>query len=228
MMISLEEPRHDAAIEALLDRSFGPDRFKKTAYKLREGVPPIPELGFVAIEHDELGNEILEGTIRYWPVTIGGTVPALLLGPIAVSERLQGGGLGNKLIRMSLNKAAALGHRAVILVGDAPYYARFGFTRDLTLNMTLPGPVDLDRFLGLELFPRALAGAAGMVTAPAADGGCAMHAGEDVLREARAGALFPRLISPLVSAFAAAPQEPTESRLWHARGYEFRGCPEKS
>lgn len=217
MMISLGEPRHDAAIEALLDRSFGPDRFKKTAYKLREGVPPIPELGFVAIEHDELGNEILEGTIRYWPVTIGGTIPALLLGPIAVSERLQGGGLGSKLIRMSLNKAAALGHRAVILVGDAPYYARFGFTRDLTLDMALPGPVDLDRFLGLELVPRALASAAGTVTAPVAEGGCAMPASEDVLPEAKAGALFPRLISPLVSAFSVAPRELTESRLWHAR-----------
>lgn len=217
MMISLEEPRHDAAIEALLDRSFGPDRFKKTAYKLREGVAPIPELGFVAIEHDELGNEILEGTIRYWPVTIGGTVPALLLGPIAVSDRLQGGGLGSKLIRMSLNKAAALGHRAVILVGDAPYYARFGFTRDLTLDMALPGPVDLDRFLGLELVPGALAGAAGMVTAPMADDDCAAPTDRDLLPEPKPVALFPRLITPLVSAFAAVPRELSESRLWRAR-----------
>lgn len=217
MMISLEEPRHDAAIEALLDRSFGPDRFKKTAYKLREGVAPIPELGFVAIEHDELGNEILEGTIRYWPVTIGGTVPALLLGPIAVSDRLQGGGLGSKLIRMSLNKAAALGHRAVILVGDAPYYARFGFTRDLTLDMTLPGPVDLNRFLGLELVSGALAGASGMVSAPAVDDGYAAPAGKELLPESNPVALFPSLISPLVSALAAAPRELSESRLWHAR-----------
>ncbi|MBK3775240.1 GNAT family N-acetyltransferase [Azospirillum aestuarii] len=217
MMISLEEPRHDAAIEALLDRSFGPDRFKKTAYKLREGVAPIPELGFVAIEHDELGNEILEGTIRYWPVTIGGTVPALLLGPIAVSDRLQGGGLGSKLIRMSLNKAAALGHRAVILVGDAPYYARFGFTRDLTLDMALPGPVDLDRFLGLELVSGALAGAAGMVTAPVADEGYGVPANEDARPVAGGTALFPRLISPLVSVFAASPRELSDSRLWHAR-----------
>lgn len=163
MIISLEESRHAAGIEALLDRSFGPDRFKKTAYKLRDGVDPIPELSLVAIEHDELGNEILEGTIRFWPVTIGGTVQALLLGPIAVSERLQGGGLGSKLIRMSLNKAAALGHKAVILVGDAPYYERFGFSRSLTLGMQMPGPVDLDRLLGLELVPGALAGATGMI-----------------------------------------------------------------
>ena len=163
MIITLEEARHAAAIEALLDRSFGPDRFKKTAYRLREGVTPLPELSLVAIEHDEMGNEVLEGTIRYWPVTIGGTVPALLLGPIAVAGHLQGSGLGSKLIRMSLNKAAALGHRAVILVGDAPYYARFGFSRERTLGMQMPGPVDPDRFLGLELVPGALAGAAGLV-----------------------------------------------------------------
>ncbi|WP_207455950.1 N-acetyltransferase [Azospirillum sp. SYSU D00513] len=167
MIITLEETRHAQPIEALLDRAFGPDRFKKTAYKLREGIAPLPELGFVAIEHDEHGNEVLEGTIRYWPVEVGGN-PSLLLGPIAVSERLQGAGLGSKLIRMSLNKAAAMGHRSVILVGDAPYYARFGFSRSLTLDMQLPGPVDLDRFLGLELVPGALAGVSGMVTAPAA------------------------------------------------------------
>ncbi|MCW2238138.1 GNAT family N-acetyltransferase [Azospirillum canadense] len=205
MIISLEEPRHAAAIEALLDRSFGPDRFKKTAYKLRDGVDPIPELSLVAIEHDEFGNEILEGTIRYWPVTIGGQVagsgvPALLLGPIAVSERLQGGGLGSKLIRMSLNKAAALGHRAVILVGDAPYYARFGFTRDLTLGMALPGPVDLDRFLGLELAPGALAGAAGMVGSA----------------EVGMPSVIPNGVAPLAMAFSAS-RDISESRLWRAR-----------
>ncbi len=215
MIISLEEPQHAAAIEALLDRSFGPDRFKKTAYKLRDGVDPIPELSLVAIEHDEMGNEVLEGTIRYWPVTIGGTVQALLLGPIAVSERLQGGGLGSKLIRMSLNKAAALGHRAVILVGDAPYYARFGFTRDLTLGMALPGPVDLDRFLGLELVPGALAGAAGMVgkaeTAPMVGDAVASIDVADV--EVGVSTLIPSTVAPLATTF----RKLTESRLWRAR-----------
>ena len=209
MIISLEEPRHGAAIEALLDRSFGPDRFKKTAYKLRDGVDPIPELSLVAIEHDEFGNEILEGTIRYWPVTIAGPVAgpvagsgvsALLLGPIAVTERLQGGGLGSKLIRMSLNKAAALGHRAVILVGDAPYYARFGFTRDLTLGMALPGPVDLDRFLGLELVPGALAGAVGMVGKA----------------EVGMSSVIPNGVAPLAMAISAN-RDISESRLWRAR-----------
>ncbi|MBP2311346.1 GNAT family N-acetyltransferase [Azospirillum soli] len=205
MIISLEESRHAAAIEDLLDRSFGPDRFKKTAYKLREGVDPIPELSLVAIEHDELGNEILQGTIRFWPVTIGGTVQALLLGPIAVSERLQGGGLGSKLIRMSLNKAAALGHEAVILVGDAPYYERFGFTRQLTLGMQMPGPVDLERLLGLELVPGALAGAAGMIgkveSAPVLD------------TAAPLSTLFSATVS---SAATSTGRAISESRLWRA------------
>ncbi|MGQ9371657.1 GNAT family N-acetyltransferase [Azospirillum sp. ST 5-10] len=163
MIVTTEEPRHAAAIEALLDRAFGPNRHAKTAYRLRDGVAPLPELCLVAIEHDDHGNEVLEGTIRYWPVLLGGMTPALMLGPIAVAPHWRGGGLGSKLIRMSLNKAAAAGHRAVILVGDAPYYGRFGFTRDLTLGLEMPGPVDPARFLGLELVPGALAGAAGVV-----------------------------------------------------------------
>lgn len=178
MIITTEEPRHAAAIEALLDKAFGPGRFTKTAYRLRDGVEPVGDLCLVAIDHDEDGNETLEGTIRYWPVTIGGSVPALLLGPIAVAPHWQGGGLGSKLIRMSLNKAAAAGHRIVLLVGDAPYYNRFGFRRDLTLPLSLPGPVDLDRFLGLEMVPGALAGITGMVgRTEAADVGFPVPAG---------------------------------------------------
>ncbi|WP_431855701.1 GNAT family N-acetyltransferase [Azospirillum sp.] len=164
MIITPELPRHAAAIESLLDTAFGPDRLSKTAYRLRDGVAPIPELCLVALGHDDLGNEVLKGTIRYWPVSIGeGKVPALLLGPIAVDPALQGSGLGSRLIRMTLNKAAAAGHRTALLVGDAPYYQRFGFTRDLTQALQFPGPVDLNRFLGLELVPGALDGASGMV-----------------------------------------------------------------
>ncbi|MCW2247279.1 putative N-acetyltransferase YhbS [Azospirillum fermentarium] len=178
MIITTEGPQHAAAIEALLDKAFGPGRFTKTAYRLRDGVEPVKDLCLVAIDHDEDGNETLEGTIRYWPVTIGGTTPALLLGPIAVAPHWQGGGLGSKLIRMSLNKAAAAGHRAVLLVGDAPYYNRFGFTRGLTLGMSLPGPVDLDRFLGLEMVPGALTGVTGMVgRAEAVDAGFPVPSG---------------------------------------------------
>lgn len=166
MIITVEEPKHAAAIEALLDASFGPDRFTKTAYRLRDGVDPIPALNLVAIEHDEHGREVVVGTIRYWPILVGGTVQSILLGPIAVAAHLQGSGLGSKLIRMSLNKAVALGHKSVILVGDAPYYERFGFSRALTLGMEMPGPVDMNRLLGLELVEGALSGAAGMIGKP--------------------------------------------------------------
>ncbi len=163
MIITVEEPKHAAAIEALLDASFGPDRFTKTAYRLRDGVESIPALNLVAIEHDEHGHEVVVGTIRYWPILVGGTTQSILLGPIAVAAHLQGSGLGSKLIRMSLNKAVAQGHKSVILVGDAPYYERFGFSRALTLGMQMPGPVDMSRLLGLELVEGSLAGAAGMI-----------------------------------------------------------------
>ena len=142
MNITIEQPHHAAAIDTLLDNSFGPHRAGKTVYRLRENVAPVPELSLVALEDDAV-----VGTIRYWPILIGGVTPTILLGPIAVASDLRSGGLGAQLIRQSLNRASAAGWRSVVLVGDAPYYSRFGFTRDLTLNMSLPGPVDLDRFL---------------------------------------------------------------------------------
>ena len=123
------------------------------SYRLRDGVDSIPALNLVAIEHDEHGREVVVGTIRYWPILVGGTTRSILLGPIAVAAHLQGSGLGSKMIRMSLNKAVALGHKSVILVGDAPYYERFGFSRALTLGMEMPGLVDMSRLLGLELVP---------------------------------------------------------------------------
>lgn len=162
MILTLEKPHQAADVEALLDIAFGPDRFRKTTYRLREGVAALPDLSYVALETGADGKDVVVGTVRYWPVMIGGT-PSVMLGPIAVAPHLQGTGVGSKLIRISLNKAFALGHRSVILVGDAPYYNRFGFTRDLTLAMHLPGPVDPARFLGLELVEGALAGVGGMV-----------------------------------------------------------------
>ena len=158
MPIIAEQPGHAGAIEDLLDVSFGGNRASKTVYRLRAGVPPVEELCYVAVRGDAV-----DATIRYWPVTIAGGLPALLLGPIAVAEHRRSEGLGGELIEFTLERAAALGHRAVLLVGDAPYYGRFGFSRSLTLGLTLPGPVDLDRFLGLELVPGALDGAAGPV-----------------------------------------------------------------
>lgn len=158
MPIIAEQPGHAGAIEDLLDLSFGGTRAGKTVYRLRDGVPPVEELCFVSVRGDAV-----DATIRYWPVSIGGSVPALLLGPIAVAEHLRGEGLGGEMITFTLERAAALGHRIVLLVGDAPYYQRFGFSRALTLDLSLPGPVDLDRFLGLELVPGALDGMTGAV-----------------------------------------------------------------
>ena len=158
MPIIAEQPEHSAAIEALLDIAFGGTRAAKTVYRLREGVAPLGDLGFVAIQ-----DGVLQGTIRYWPVTIAGTLPALLLGPVAVSEERRSEGLGAVLIEHTLARAAELGHRIVLLVGDAPYYGRFGFRRALTLGLELPGPVDLERFLGLDLAPGALDGVKGRV-----------------------------------------------------------------
>ena len=107
------------------------------------------------------GRELV-GTLRFWHVDAGG-VPALLLGPLAVAQSHRESGLGGALMRMGLARAASLGHEAVILVGDEPYYRRFGFTRASATALDLPGWYDPARFLGLELVPGALAGATGMV-----------------------------------------------------------------
>ena len=158
MIIEIEQPQHAAAIDGLLDLSFGSNRHGKTVYRLREGVAPIADLCLVAVEDGRV-----EGSIRYWPVLIGGVTPALLLGPIAIAPHRRGEGLGGQLIRQSLNRAAAAGHRIVLLVGDAPYYNKFGFTREGAQALSLPGPVDLERFLALDLVPGALDGVSGMV-----------------------------------------------------------------
>ena len=163
MDITVELPAHAGAIEQLLDTSFGPKRHTKTVYRLRKNVAPVADLSFVATDTDADGNEKLVGTIRYWPIMLGGTVPALLLGPIAIDPACRSGGLGGQMIRHSLARAAELGHRIVILVGDAPYYVRFGFSREKTLALSLPGPVDPARFLGLELVEGALEGVTGTV-----------------------------------------------------------------
>ena len=146
------------AREDLLDRCFGPARFAKTCERLREGRLPAEGLALVAAQ-----DRALVGTIRLWDVAAGPGRPALLLGPVAVEPRLQGLGLGSKLIRTALDRAAALGHRAVLLVGDAAYYRRFGFSAEPVAGLWLPGPVERERFLGLELAPGALSGARGSV-----------------------------------------------------------------
>ncbi len=152
-----ERPRDEAAREALLDRSFGPGRFTKTCERLRENRLPADGLSFVAVD----GTTVV-GTLRFWHVECGRKV-ALMLGPVAVDPATRSAGIGRALIEHGLKRAAKLGHDSVILVGDAPYYARFGFTASLTAKLALPGPVNVARFLGLELVPGALAGVSGRV-----------------------------------------------------------------
>ncbi len=153
-----DETRADvSARERLLDAAFGPERFAKTCERLREGRAPASGLALVACVGDEC-----VGTIRFWHVQAGERA-ALLLGPLAVDARHRALGLGRKLIVEGLFRAMQRGHKAVLLVGDAPYYNRFGFERALTRGLVLPGPVDDERFLGLELDPGALVGARGLV-----------------------------------------------------------------
>ena len=147
----LEKQEDAGAVDALVAQGFGPGRFAKTAYRLREGVRHLPELAFVAERDGEL-----VATVRYWPIDVVGT-PALMLGPLAVRNELRGQGIGIGLMERSLNKARALGHRAVLLVGDEPYYGRVGFKAIKPLGrITMPGPVDLGRLLGLALVEGAL------------------------------------------------------------------------
>ena len=143
--------------ESLLDRAMGPNRFAKTSERLRAGRLPAEGLALVA-----RSGEMLAGTVRLWHVAAG-SAPALLLGPLAVDPLFQGEGLGSRLMREALQRAQDLDHKAVILVGDAAYYSRFGFAHGPVAGLDLPGPVDRARFVGLELVEGALAGARGLV-----------------------------------------------------------------
>ena len=157
-----EQPEHLDTIEALVAEAFGPDRFHKTVYKLRDGVAPVAELGWVALDAD--GH--LQASIRYWPISIAGRWPAVLLGPVAVRPAMQGKGMGKALIRRTLALATSLGHRICVLVGDRDYYEPFGFVNAPKLGLELPGWVDLDRFQVKALAPGALNGVGGMIGKP--------------------------------------------------------------
>ncbi len=148
------------AREALLDRVWGSSRFQKTAERLREGRAPAQRLSFVATE-----GRRLVGTVRLWHVCAGPARPALLLGPLAVDETRRGRGIGTALTLRATAAARRLGHRAVLLVGDAPYYGRFGFSAEKTGGLWLPGPYERYRLLACELVPGALDAACGLVGA---------------------------------------------------------------
>ena len=154
-----ERPRDDSAIEEMTASAFGPDRFHKTVYRLREDVPPLKDLCFVAL--NQKGR--LVASIRNWPILINERWPAILLGPLAISPELRGLGYGKALMWHAMAQARMQGHSRIILVGDPEYYNQFGFRRDLALNIQLPGWVEERRFLALELVAGAMIGVHGMI-----------------------------------------------------------------
>jgi predicted N-acetyltransferase YhbS len=159
-VIRSERASDVVAREALLDACFGDNRHTRTCQRLRDGRAPAEGLALSALAQGRL-----VGTLRLWHVSAGG-VPALVLGPLAVDPSCRGLGVGAALMDRALAAAKARGHGAVVLLGDAPYYARFGFSGLKATELSLPGPFERDRLLGLELRDGALDGAWGMI-APA-------------------------------------------------------------
>jgi predicted N-acetyltransferase YhbS len=145
--------------EALLDACFGANRHTRTCQRLRDGRAPAEGLALSAVARGKL-----VGTLRLWHVSAGGA-RALMLGPLAVDEASRKLGVGAALIGHAIAIARQRGHGAVILLGDAPYYARFGFSAGKTGELSLPGPFERDRLLGRELREGALDGAWGMIMA---------------------------------------------------------------
>ena len=163
-VIDTETPADVVAREALLDRAMGCDRRKKSSEKIRHG--RIPAEGLSLVARDAAGHVIV--TVRLWNVEAGicregRAIDALLLGPLAIDAMHAGKGIGGALMRAALLEARKRGHGAVLLVGDASYYERFGFFADKTQHLVMPGPFARDRFLALELVHGWLEGAAGMV-----------------------------------------------------------------
>jgi predicted N-acetyltransferase YhbS len=155
--IRAERASDVAAREALLDASFGETRHARTCQRLRDGRAPAAGLALAAVREGKL-----VGTVRLWHVSAGGR-PALVLGPLAVDPACRELGIGAALMNQALAAARARGHSAVILLGDAPYYARFGFSAAKTGELMLPGPFERERLLALEFEAGFLDGASGMI-----------------------------------------------------------------
>jgi predicted N-acetyltransferase YhbS len=175
-----ERPVDAPAREALLDIAYGAERHRKPSCRLRNGRKAAEGLSLVAIERGRM-----VGTVRLWHVTAGRGRPALLLGPLAAHPGAQKRGIGAALMHRALDEAAQRGHAAVLLVGDAAYYGRFGFSAGKTQALRLAG-ADPARLLAVELRPDALTGAHGVIAA----------SGERVLRSlarlTKERALIPR------------------------------------
>jgi predicted N-acetyltransferase YhbS len=155
--IRAERAADVAAREALLDACFGENRHGRTCQRLRDGRAPAAGLALVAVREGKL-----VGTVRLWNVSAGGR-PALVLGPLAVDPACRELGIGAALMHQALAAARARGHAAVILLGDEPYYARFGFSAGKTAELSLPGPFERERLLAIEFTDGALDGAEGMI-----------------------------------------------------------------
>jgi len=164
-MITIREEKFDdvAAREALLDAAYGASRFTKASERLREGRLPANGLSLVAVERGRI-----VGTVRLWDVTAGPERPALLLGPLAVDPAYRNRGIGSTLVRRVIARTRLAGHRAIVLVGDASYYGRFGFAAAPTGELWMPGRFERDRLLALELKSGALTGARGLIAATGA------------------------------------------------------------
>ena|ERR1700712_3507018 len=164
--IDLENAGDVVARENLLDRAMGAGRTRKSSEKLRRG--RIPADGLALVARDRSGHVI--GTVRLWNIEAGvdretHPVAALLLGPLAVDPAHEGTGIGSALMRAAIMEAKKRGHGAVLLVGDASYYERFGFFAEKARHLVMPGPFERSRFLALELKDGWLDGAAGLLVA---------------------------------------------------------------
>ena len=154
----LPETAADAeAVERLHERTFGPGRYARTAFRIREGRAHLLELSFTA----RIGT-LLVGSLRLTPICIGET-PALLLGPLTVEPPFRERGVGSALIKRALKEAQAKGHKLVVLVGDEPFYGKIGFKRIPKGQVKMPGPVDPARLLVAELSPGAFEGVTGLI-----------------------------------------------------------------
>jgi predicted N-acetyltransferase YhbS len=146
-------------VEAMGAEAFGPGRFARAAFRLREGVRPDPKLSFVALMREDgaaPGRRAgLVGSVIVTPFLIGGR-PALLLGPLVVDPKFKNRGIGRELVNRAIAKARSLGHELMVLVGDEPYYGRFGFRQAPAGRIVMPGPVDPARLLIHELKPDCL------------------------------------------------------------------------
>jgi len=173
------------AVERLYDEVFGPARFHKASYLFREGVDPVRELSWIALEGDRPGKERLVGAIRYWPILVGDSGhPALLLGPLAIAQDRAGKGIGRALMFKTLDLAAQLGHDLVLLVGDIDYYKRFGFVPATPHGFVMPGESRPDRLQVAPLKDNVLGRIAGEVRH--------LHTGLPAIAVAKAARRAPR------------------------------------